>query len=164
MNIDFKNMSNSKRFKVAVFIIAEILILLVIFQAGIFLGYRKASFYNRIGERYFSEINGRGMMMGIRNDSFSNTHGAIGQIIQIKLPIITVLDRDGLEKAVTISSSTAIKNMNVDIKKEDLKINDYVVIFGSDLDDNSIVDARLIRILPSPLNKSMMNSSSAKTQ
>ena len=132
-------------------IIGVVLLVIVSFQAGMFVGFKKASFSFKTGENYFREMNGKrdDSMMGIRRGDFQNMHGAIGQIIKISPDSIIVLDKDQKEKIITVSTSTLIKKFNEDIKISDLKVNDFITVIGSP-DDNTSVGAKLIRVMPDP--------------
>ncbi len=158
MSIDMKKIILSEKFKLTLRIVGGLCIALFIFQAGMFVGFKKASFYNRVGERYFREIHGNknDFMMGMRRSDFSNSYGAVGKIIQVHLPIIIVEDRDGIDKTVTIASTTILRSGMATILPSDLKIDDYVTVFGADTDD-SLINASLIRILPHESTTTMMN-------
>ncbi len=151
----FKQMINSSKFKKAISILLGLVAILFVFQLGMFVGFKKAAFSNRIGENYFREMRGgqNDFLLGFRAGDFINEHGAIGTIIQIKPSFIVVEDRDGDEKTVNISTSTQIKFMN-DLKtKDDLKIDDFVVVFGAPRNATSTeIEARLIRIMPTSSN------------
>ena len=143
-------LSSIKTEKVLI-IIGVILLMIVSFQSGMFVGFKKASFSYSIGENYFREMNGErnNPIMGMRREDFPNIHGAVGKIIKISPDSIIVLDKDQKEKVITISTSTLIKRFNEDIKIADLKIEDFVVVIGSP-DDNISVSAKLIRVMPDP--------------
>ncbi len=156
----FKNL----KLRLVIYILGGLIISLVIFQAGMFVGFKKAGFAFRMGEQYFRQMKGgpEGLpMMGIGRDDFGNSHGAIGKIVSIKLPSVVVTDRDGVEKAVVISTSTDIRKFKEVIKPEDLKINDFITVIGSP-DDKAQVEAKLIRIMPSPEEISAKNLPIAK--
>jgi hypothetical protein len=87
--------------------------------------------------------------MGMNMGDFENSHGAIGKIINIKLPSIIISDRDGTEKTITISTSTDIKKFRDSIKAEDLQMNDFITVIGNP-NDKAEVEARLIRVMPDP--------------
>lgn len=131
--------------------IGIILLIVISFQAGMFVGFKKASFSFKTGENYFREINGRrgDPVMGMMRGDFPNIHGAVGQIIKISLDSIVVLDKDQKEKIITVSTSTLIKKFNEDIKFTDLKVNDFITVIGSP-DNNTFVGAKLIRVMPDP--------------
>ena len=132
-------------------ILAYIFVALLIFQAGIFVGFKKASFSFRTGEQYFRQMNGRqgDQFMGMNIGDFGNSHGAIGKIISINLPNIIVADKDGNEKIINISTSTDIRKFKEIIKFEDLKLNDFITVIGEP-NDKAEIEARLIRIMPDP--------------
>ncbi|MFA5934365.1 MAG: hypothetical protein WC827_00545 [Candidatus Paceibacterota bacterium] len=134
-------------------IIGIVLLIIVSFQAGMFVGFKKASFSFRTGENYFREMNGQrnNPMMGIVRDDFPAIHGAVGKIIKISSDSIVVLDKDQKEKIITVSTSTLIKRFNEDIKLSDLKVDDFIAVIGSP-DNNISVGAKLIRVMPDPKN------------
>ena len=149
--MEIKDIIKSNTFKKAIYIIGGLFILLFVFQAGMFVGFQKASFSNGIGEMYFRQMRGGGNnMMGIQRDNFANAHGAIGNIVSINGLNIVVEDRDGVDKTVKISSSTAVKGLNGENTINDLKTGDFIVVFGSPSDKDLVVDARLVRVLPPP--------------
>ena len=113
--MDTKEIIKSNKFKIAIYIIAGILVLLLVFQAGMLAGFQKASYSNRIGEMYFQKMNGSiddGPMADFNRGNLPNAHGAIGQIISIDGQNIVVEDRDGTDKTIKISSSTIIKGFD----------------------------------------------------
>jgi len=150
--MDIKETTNSNKYKIILYILAGIVVILLVFQAGMYAGFKKASFSNRMGQMYFEQMRG-----GANSGQFSdfnrvlpNAHGAIGQIVSINGGKIVVEDRDGIDKTIRVSSSTVIKGFNGANNLEDLKVNDLIVVFGSPSEADSIVDARLIRTMPSP--------------
>ena len=84
-------------FKKIVYIMGIIIIGLLIFQAGMFIGYKKAGFSYRFGEDYnrtFGRQSEGGYFMGMmRPHSIGRSHGASGNIISIKLPNVVIPDR-----------------------------------------------------------------------
>jgi hypothetical protein len=86
--------------------------------------------------------------MGIKGGDFANPHGSIGKIIKISLPIIIIEDRDNIEKKALIGSDTVLKGVKDNIKVNDLKVGDMVMVIGTPNDDNIQIEAKLIRILP----------------
>ncbi|MEI6528507.1 MAG: hypothetical protein WCO10_02425 [bacterium] len=148
-----KELAKSNKVKVSVYVIAGVLVLLFVFQAGMFVGFKKASFSFRVGENYFREMNGRrnDPMMGLRRDDFGNSHGAIGQIVGVKLPTISLEEPNGSVKNILVSTSTAVRGFQGQLKIEDLKVGDYYIVFGS-ANDQGLVEAKLLRLMPAPEN------------
>jgi hypothetical protein len=134
--------------------IGAAIIVLFVFQAGIFVGYKKASFSHRWGDNYhraFGERRHKGAFYkGDFQKDFSVAHGAVGKIINISLPSITIEDSDNTEKIALISDKTFVRRFRETINPTDLKIDDFAVVIGSP-DDQGRIEARLIRIMPSPL-------------
>ena len=130
------------------------IVILIIFSAGMSVGFRKATFGHAWGENYERNF---GMMpppIGFNGNNFPNAHGAIGKIIKIELPTIIVEDRDNTEKVVLIKDDTKIEKIRSIITNADLKINDFIVVIGTP-DDQGQIEAKFIRIMPAPdfLNK-----------
>ena len=150
---EIKLVLSKSKVKKIILILGCIFIALVIFQAGMFVGFKKAGFAFRTGEQYFRQMNGRpnDQFMGMNREDFSNSHGVAGKIISIKLPSIVVEDKDGIERTVLVSTSTSIKKFKDSIKYTDLQINDFITVIG-DPNDKAEVEAKLIRIMPNPEN------------
>jgi hypothetical protein len=141
----------------------------MIFQAGIFVGFHKASFSYRMGDNYYRTFgpqrNNQGLYpissnMGMTHQDFSDSHGAIGQIIKIQLPILTIEDNQNIEKIILVTDKTIIKKLRDSIKKEDLKVDDFLTVIGSP-NSMSQIEARFIRVLPPlPLRDNTLSTSS----
>lgn len=156
-------MFESKNFKRFFYILGSLIILLCVFLAGISVGFHKANFGKAWGDNYernFGMMRG-GMMrdFGGPQGNFPNAHGAVGKIIKIELPTIIVQDRDNTEKVILIKDDTKIEQMRTELKQTDLKIDDFIVTIGSP-NDKGQVEAKLIRIMPSPelLNNDLNNN------
>lgn len=134
-----------------IYILGFVVVALLIFQAGMFVGFKNASFSFRTGEQYFRQMNGgrNDQFMGMNRGDFENSHGATGKIININLPSIIVSDKDGVEKTILIGTSTSIKNFKDSIRPEDLKVDDFVTVIGNP-NDKTEIEADLIRIMPDP--------------
>jgi hypothetical protein len=125
--------------------IGIVIVLLLIFSAGITVGFHKASFGHAWGENYernFGMMPGRPMF-----DNFPNAGGAIGKIIKIELPTIIVQDKDNTEKVILIKNDTQIQKMKNSITTKDLKIDDFIVVIGVPNGQGQI-EAKFIRIMP----------------
>jgi len=156
MNYFSKEALQSPRVKKGMWIAGVVLVALLVFQAGVFVGYRKASFSYGWGERYFRGFGERerftmprgvgGMMRG-GFPAFSDAHGVVGRIVSIELPTFVVSGKDGVEKVVRIATTTAIHSMRDLATSTDLKADDTVVVFGTPNADSEI-EAKLIRVMP----------------
>ena len=137
-----------------------VVVLGLIFSAGVSVGFHKASFGRAWGENYKNNF---GMMPGGPNfgfgkDNFPNAHGAIGKIIKIELPTIIVQDKDNTEKVILIKDDTQIEKMKDKIQTTDLKMDDFIVVIGSP-NDKGQIEAKFIRLMPAPdfLNQPQTN-------
>lgn len=134
--------------------IGGFLIVIIIFAAGVNVGFRKASFVENWSEHYNENFGmGRNDMFGGKEMpmmGFSpNAHGAIGKIIKIELPNVIVEDKYNTEKVILLKDDTQIEKASDQIKTSDLKLDDFVVIIGTP-DEQGVIEAKLIRVIPSP--------------
>jgi len=154
--MNLKNFLQSSKAKHMVAGIGIAFIALVIFQAGVFVGLRKAEFFGRMGDNYyktFGEQRGpRGMIPNFGMMDPLNSHGTIGTIASINLSQIIVADRNGTEKTIIIDTKTDIRSFRDSVKAETLKVGDFVTIIGKPNKEGQI-EAKLIRIMPIPPNK-----------
>lgn len=152
--MDFNKYFQSKGFLAITWIIATVIIVLVVFTVGMFIGYKKADFSYRWGENYHRNFAGpRGGFMinlgGFPGNDFIEAHGIFGQILKIDGSSLIVNDRGNTEKIVLIKDDTVINRQRENIKISDLKIDDYIVVIGNPNSEGQI-EAKLIRIMPAP--------------
>jgi hypothetical protein len=120
-------------------IVGGVVVLLLIFQAGVFVGYHKARFSGRLGDNYIRAFGSKNNLPG--------GHGAVGQVVKTATSSIIVADRDNIEKIIVITSGTDVRLGRNIASTTDLKIGDYVTVLGTP-DQAGQIQARLIRILP----------------
>lgn len=153
---------------IKIFII--VIIIMAIFQAGIFVGYHKAMFYKSAGTNYYRQDrfgskfeDKKGMEKRDRQnptDRFGKFmteidvpggHGAVGKIVSINLPTIIVASPDNIEKTITISDETIIRQFRENIKSDQLQVGEIIAVVGEiSSSDDGLIKAKLIRILPPP--------------
>jgi hypothetical protein len=152
-----KNVLESKNFRTIIYILGILAVIFLIFQAGMIVGFRKASFGRNWGDNYamnFGSPHRGPKIMGEEFGDFGNlpnAHGTIGKIIKVELPTIIVLDeKDNTEKVVLINEKTEIRKLRDSVTKDELKIDDHIVVIGTP-NSSGQIEARLIRFLPIPL-------------
>jgi hypothetical protein len=154
MNMNIKEYIQSKVFKGILTGIFIAIIALVIFQAGVAVGNRKASFAHRFGdnfERNFRDPRGGGFMkMGFPGGADKPSgHGAAGEIVSIALPLVVVAGPDNLEKVVVVTDTTQVRKFQENIEVNELAVGDFIVVLGTPNNEGQ-VDAKLIRLAPPP--------------
>lgn len=156
--MDLKNIGESKKFKVVMLLIVALVFTLIIFRAGVLVGYRKAAFSYRFGENYYQSFVGDrpGPFHAFFGRDLPGGSGAVGKIVRISLPNLVVVGSDNIEKVVVVDTDVAIRRFRDSISATDLRVGDFVVVLGSP-DDKGEVMAKLIRVMPAP---GMMASSS----
>ena len=125
-----------------------VVVILLIFSAGLSVGFHKASFGRAWGDNYEHNFGMKPMPL-FGKDNFPNAHGSIGKIIKIELPTIIVQDQDKTEKVILIKDDTKIQKMRENITTADLKIDDFIVVIGSP-NDKGQIEAKFIRMMPLP--------------
>lgn len=158
-----KTILSSRAFRKLSLIIVGAIVILLIFQAGVFVGFHKASFSNRWGENYRDILGlnrsfrsaGRTSLREVLGGDYLTSHGAVGKIIKIELPKFIVVGNDNVEKIINTTDDTTILQFRNKIKTTDLKLDDYIVVIGSP-NNKGEVEAKLIRVIP---NSMMLNVS-----
>jgi hypothetical protein len=127
--------------------IGIVIVALLIFSAGMTVGFNKASFGRAWGENYERNFGMAPNHPILGRDNFPNANGAIGKIIKIELPTIIVQDKDNTEKVILLKGDTKIQEGRESVTASDLKVNDFVVVIGTP-NDQGQVEAKLIRVMP----------------
>lgn len=137
-----------------------LVVIVLIFGAGIFVGERKARFSYRWAEQYHRNF--AGPRAGFFDDwrsfpggDFIGAHGVFGQIIKID-PLtdsgqatLVIRGSDEVEKIVLVGDNTVVKSFRDVAKLSELKVDDYIVVIGEPNDAGQI-EAKFIRLLPPP--------------
>lgn len=150
-----KNFFESKTVRKIFLGVVVFLIALMIFQAGIFVGFHKASFAYRLGENYYKGFDGRhrGVMMtkGMKTMGIGipGGHGAVGKVVQVSQESLVIESSEGVEKTIALGTSTKIKADRDSLEAKSIKVGDFVVVIGTPGDD-VVINALLVRILPPP--------------
>jgi hypothetical protein len=143
--------------KIITKIIGIFIIIIIIFEIGVFVGFYKASFGKDWSNNYKDNFIGVGkgpkQMQKMRMLDFKdapNANGAIGRIIKKDSAEIVVVDeKDMMEKIVVVDKKTNIMKMKKIISFEDLSIDDFVIILGKP-NSSGKIEAKLIRLIPNP--------------
>jgi len=148
-----KNLHKNKPVRTVIGILLFLIIILTAFQAGIFIGYQKASFSNGLGNKYYKQAfggdkRGTGIMNSFEKD-LAGGNGAVGKIVHINETNIVVATPDNIEKTININGNTLIRKFRDEISIKDLKVGDQIIVLGSP-NDKSEIEAKLIRLLPPP--------------
>ncbi len=152
MNI--KNFIQSQSFRGILIGLAIAIVALIIFQTGVSVGYRKATFGHRLGdnfERNFKDPRGVnfGFPGGPNAMNMPSSYGAVGEIVSIALPLIVVAGPDNLEKTLIINEDTEIREFRDTITKDKLEVGNFVIVLGTP-NDSGQIEAKLIRLAPAP--------------
>jgi hypothetical protein len=165
MNFDIKNLHKSRLFHGILIGIISLMIVLISFQAGIFVGYHRADFAYRSNENFYRTFgeNGRGdmrngtgspefmgtVLKGFDTEDLPGGHGSVGKIVRVSSTTIIIADVKNVEKTVRIMDDTLVRRLRDTIRAQDIAIGDSVIVIG-DPDAQGEITAHLIRVLPPP--------------
>jgi len=123
------------------------IILLLVFQLGMYVGYRKAAFSFRWGDNYHRVFGGpkEGFLRDVGGRDLINGHGMAGEILSISGQDLVVKGPDNVEKAISASDTLVVRKGWQTLKFSDLKVGDRIVAIGAPKDDGS-VSANFIRV------------------
>ncbi|MDB4984460.1 MAG: hypothetical protein JWM20_639 [Patescibacteria group bacterium] len=127
--------------------ILGLILVAIIFQAGVTVGFRKASFGKNFDNHY--EENFGPMHQGIGGPRIPNPNGAAGKIISANGSLISVLEKNNSEKSVAITDETQIRFMHQEGTASELVPGTFIVAIGDPNAQGQIV-AKFIRIIPAP--------------
>jgi hypothetical protein len=134
-------------------ILAILLIALVIFWAGMAVGYRKAQFAYHWDDHYADQFGGAHSPFatppGMTDpDTSPDSHGATGEIVTVSLPVVVVKGQDEPEKEILIGTSTPIRRYHDVVASTTLRAGDTVVVIGEPNDQGQI-QASFVRVFAS---------------
>lgn len=158
--MDFNKLFQSKTFKIVLGCLGGLIVLLLVFQAGMMVGFKKANFSYRWGENYHQNFAGprggffNGMIRDFSDRDFIGAHGVFGQIIKIDNSTLVIKGQDNVEKIVLVKEDAVIDRFRETVKVSDLKVDDYITIIGEPNEQGQI-EAKLIRIMPTPPQASL---------
>ncbi|MCX6735173.1 MAG: DUF5666 domain-containing protein [Candidatus Peregrinibacteria bacterium] len=153
MTNEIKSFLESRKFKYITGAVGTVIVLLLIFQAGVMFGFHRANFGYRWSESYGDNffprpmMGGGGMMGGFNNRDYMMSHGAFGEILKIDGSMITVKGRYEAEKNVLIDKDTVFESDEIEVKATDLKVGDDIFVIGAPNEAGQVL-AKVIRILP----------------
>ncbi len=146
--MNFQEFFQSKKFKRILIGVGSLIVLLLVFQAGVFVGFRKAKFSYRWGENYHQMFggSGNGFMRDFEGRDFIDGHGVAGIVVKIDSNKMVIKGQDGIEKVVVVSGKTSVKKGREDVKITELKTDEQVVVVGAP-NENGLIEAKMIRVL-----------------
>ena len=146
--MDIQKITESPWFTKALFIIGLVLATLVIFQAGVYVGVRKAELSFRMGDNYYRAFGPGGFPGGPLGEELSESDGASGKILSVSLPTFIVEDRNG-EKVIILSDQTDIRSMRASTSSSAIMPGNGAIVIGEP-NEKGQIQATFVRLLPPP--------------
>jgi hypothetical protein len=149
----------TKRTKWVLWGLLALIVAALIFHAGVVVGLHDRGMPGHDFDKswFDAQIPFGGGILPLPQGFIPGGHGAFGTIASITLPAVTLTTRDGVTLTVKVDEDTQIVGATPEGTSSPtaLKVGDVIVVLGDpdDISSSSTVDARLIRILPPPINK-----------
>lgn len=126
-----KQLFASPKYRRLTFWIGIIVLLLLAFQGGVFVGFHKASMAYHFDERYQIAYGQhfRNGPLGMPQDDFPEAHGATGRVLSVNLPSIVIEDRNA-ERIVLVDDDTVVRKNRDKVEATSIMTNDFVVEIG----------------------------------
>lgn len=153
-----RDLFQSKKLKTALIIIGSAVVILAIFQIGMFVGFKKASFSDNWGNNYyraFGKPQNDPRIMGFFREGMglAESHGVAGMVLRVSPPRLMIEGMDRVERSVLVKKGTVIRRFREDIDIYKVQAGESAVVLGSPNNDGEI-EAGFIRLLPPPpINK-----------
>lgn len=126
------------------------LAVLVVFQAGVFVGFHKAGASYHMGDSYYRVFgDDSGPLPRELVADFSDAHGTAGKVVSVHLPTFIVEDKNQEEKVVAITDDTVIRRLRGSASTSAITAGEFVVVIGEP-NEQSELQATLVRLVPPP--------------
>ena len=146
-----KEFFQSSGYNKLIIALGSLLAFLVIFAAGMAVGYREAAFSYHWQSNYgpgFSDPSSP-FAPFIHDGDDVSPHGAFGTIVSFKSPYLMVKGDNQAESIIAIGSSTVIRHIRAFGTTTDLLPGQQVIIIGTP-DNSGRIQASFIRVVPPP--------------
>ena len=145
------NFLSSKIFRYSLGVIGALIILILVFKAGMMVGFRKADFSFRWGENYHRNFGGPrdGFMQPFRGRDLIDSNGTVGEVLKVEGSTIVVKGRDGVERIIIVKKDATMKRQRGDVKISDIKVGDFIIVIGEPNKQGQI-EAKFLRQMPPP--------------
>lgn len=143
--------------------LAILLVILLVFQAGVVVGYRRGAFSYYWNARYYGDVSDPASVFAsfLKGGHDNNPHGAVGEVVSSELPLVMIKGSDFSEQMVMVSPTTTIRRMRGIVAPDELRSGDHVIVIGEPGTDGRIF-ASFIRVLPFPAGRAPASSTSAR--
>ena len=160
-----KDFLQSSLFTRLVTILGILLVALVIFGAGMSVGYNKAQFSSDWSNHYSDMFGGMRSPFAVTPDSddISAANGAAGTVIAVNLPTIAVKGQNEVEKIIVIGPSTVIRQFRSPATTTDIHVGDTLIGIGEPDSEGRIV-ATFVRLIPPPPQQQPQQQQSQQPQ
>ncbi len=146
--MNYKDIFQSRSWSGIILVLGILLVVLLVFQAGIFVGYRSAMFSNGRASSYQVGMGDPRSILApfIHDADDPNPHGTVGEIVSIQMPFLMIKGAQNAEEIVAVSGTTTVRNMRDTASTSMLRVGDQVIVIGAP-DEGGQMHAAFIRII-----------------
>ena len=137
-------------------ILGVVLAVLIVFSAGMAVGFLKGQFSERWDRNYMNTMGGPRSPFSAFSDTDDRAptpHGTAGIVISFSNDQIAVKGPNGTESVIMISPETIIRQMHQLATTTDIKSGSWITAIGHP-DESGHLVASFIRIMPAPMSTS----------
>ena len=149
--MDFNGIFKSRGLKITIAIIGCLIILLLVFKVGEFVGYNKANFSLKWAENYHRNFGGPNSGFGKDfpgpGPGFASGHGFFGTLLKVDGDNMVVQGPDNIEQTISVSGTTTVMGAGGNLKISDLKIGSRLDAIGTP-DNQGNIQAKFVRVFP----------------
>jgi hypothetical protein len=143
---EIKNLVISMPGRKIILFVGVVSIGLLIFHAGVVVGYHRSSRGHAAGEYGFRPVPGLASVR-VPAGFIAGDHGAVGVVSNMNGSTFTVRMRDGSTQTVSVNGTTIIRTMRGSASTSAIGDGDEIVVVGAPSDTDDAISADLIRIM-----------------
>jgi len=138
----------SPKVKAIAYLLAIFLGVVLIFEAGVAVGYHRAQFSERWSAGFARDSRDPGSFFAVfqHDPDEPNPHGTIGQVVSVHMPEVLVKGQSSPEQIVIVGPRTQVRLFRGNGTSTDIQSGQQVIVIGEP-DDQGQIQASFIRIL-----------------
>ena len=150
----FKNLKKPSLIVGLIATLTVLIILIVVFNLGMYVGYKQAMFSDNWGRNYEHNfiLPPVPTVANLMHHDMRPGFGIFGQVLRENSDGLVIVGKDKIEQVVTIDDDVVIHSGDTLIKLTDIALNDKILVFGKP-NDKGQIEAKFIRVFPSNLNE-----------
>ncbi len=159
---NIQSLAKHPTLKKVLILLIIILVAMVIFSAGVAVGFLKGEFSERWDRHYMEVMSGPVSPFYDIGNRAPSPHGTAGQVMSSAGGQLLVKGQSDTEYVVIVSPQTVIRQIHNQGTTTDIQVGSWITAIGSP-DESGRLIATFIRIMPSPPQQTVSQSSTTTT-